>query len=320
MTSPTTKPSWRIVVILAMTMSVGGAAATLASFAARLHWALDLTTHWPVQLALGSLLPTGLLLAVKRWKLAILPALVVIINASIVLPVYMPAKASPANGPSLRLLSVNVHTANTQTDLLIDLVKREQPDVVVLMEINRRWERDLQPLLADYPHHLIAPREDNFGIALLSRHPLLEKKAEHLGESDVPTIFAQLEVDSQRVRVIATHPLPPVSGEFARLRDAQLRELGQRVVQMNEPVILAGDLNVTLWSPVFRDLLRTSSLRDSRQGFGVHATWPTGGGLLCIPIDHVLASQTIHVKNMHIGSDIGSDHLPILAELILPAP
>ena len=70
-------PHWRIVLILAMAMSIAGVAATLAGFGARWHWVLDLATHWPVQLTAGSLIPLGLLLALKRWKLAIIPALVV---------------------------------------------------------------------------------------------------------------------------------------------------------------------------------------------------------------------------------------------------
>lgn len=314
------KPTWRLVIILAMAMSLAGVLATLAGFGARLHWLLDLATHWPVQLALGSLLPLGMLLALKRWKLAILPAAVVIVNAAIVLPLYWPEDQPLATGPTLRVLSVNVHTGNTQSQLLLELVKREQPDVVMLMEINRRWDGELQPLLETYPHHLIAPREDNFGIALLSRHPLIEKKAEHLGDSDVPTIFAMMEMNHLRVRLVATHPLPPVSRQYARLRDAQLKELGQRVGDGDEPVILAGDLNTTTWSPGFRKLLQQAGLRDTRQGHGVLATWPAGGGLLCIPIDHVVVSSTIRVENWQLGSKIGSDHLPIVVNLVLPEP
>ena len=36
------------------------------------------------------------------------------------------------------------------------------------------------------------------------------------------------------------------------------------------------------------------------------------------PIDHCLVSSEIQVQNFKLGQAIGSDHLPIIAELLIP--
>jgi hypothetical protein len=36
------------------------------------------------------------------------------------------------------------------------------------------------------------------------------------------------------------------------------------------------------------------------------------------PVDHILVSRNIEVKHFEVGPDIGSDHLPLIADLRLP--
>jgi len=86
-------------------------------------------------------------------------------------------------------------------------------------------------------------------------------------------------------------------------------------------VIIAGDLNVSMWSPFYRSLIKQSGLHNARQGFGI---LPSQSGIapqfaiLSAPIDHCLVSSDIQVENFRLGSNIGSDHLPIIADLLIP--
>jgi endonuclease/exonuclease/phosphatase (EEP) superfamily protein YafD len=85
-------------------------------------------------------------------------------------------------------------------------------------------------------------------------------------------------------------------------------------------VIIAGDLNVSMWSPFYRSLIKRSGLHNARQGFGI---LPTQSGIspqfaiFSAPIDHCLVSSDIQVKNFRLGRHIGSDHLPIIADLFI---
>jgi endonuclease/exonuclease/phosphatase (EEP) superfamily protein YafD len=112
--------------------------------------------------------------------------------------------------------------------------------------------------------------------------------------------------------------MPPVGGyELFLLRNAQLQEAAMTMRQLPEPKILIGDLNTTVWSPYFSQLVEESGLRDARKGFGVVPTWPTDfpTPLMRIPIDHCLVSRDIRVVNIGAGPRVGSDHLPLIVDL-----
>jgi endonuclease/exonuclease/phosphatase (EEP) superfamily protein YafD len=135
------------------------------------------------------------------------------------------------------------------------------------------------------------PREDNFGIGLLSKLPLAESEIVHIGSADVPSVLATVSTGDTNLRVLATHPLPPVGREYARRRSEQLDRLPD-FVRSPLPVLLLGDLSVTPWNHHFRRLLARTGLQDSAQGYGVQPTWPNYNPILRIPIDHCLHSLT----------------------------
>jgi len=81
-----------------------------------------------------------------------------------------------------------------------------------------------------------------------------------------------------------------------------------------------GDFNATPWSRPFRRVLTRSGMCDSRTGFGMEASFPAAAALVRIPIDHVLASCSIGVRDRHIERDVGSAHLPVVIDLVVPRP
>lgn len=240
------------------------------------------------------------------------------LNASVVLPCYWGVKTQEPQGVEterLRVLLSNVYTANTHSELLIELVQAENPDIVVLEEVNDRWINELQKLNVRLPYSKWISRSDNFGIGIWSRLPFSEVKVIEFGDYSVPSIEAEVEFAGQKLSILATHPVPPVSvGGFAE-RNAQLVDLAGLARQSVLPMILVGDLNVTMWSPYYRRVILESGLKDARKGFGVLPTWPTLLPFMKIPLDQCLVSPSIHVRGFKTGTSVGSDHLPIIVDL-----
>jgi endonuclease/exonuclease/phosphatase (EEP) superfamily protein YafD len=85
------------------------------------------------------------------------------------------------------------------------------------------------------------------------------------------------------------------------------------------PVVVAGDLNMSPWSPFFSRLVKASGLTDSEPGFGFQPTWPTYQPILYLPLDHVLVSRDVIVADRRTAADVGSDHLPVVID-IAPGP
>ncbi len=80
-------------------------------------------------------------------------------------------------------------------------------------------------------------------------------------------------------------------------------------------VYVMGDFNCTTWSPFLQDFLQLTNYRDSRQGFGVQASWPADKWWARIPIDHAFVSKDVHVHSRVVGTPASSDHLPIIFEI-----
>jgi endonuclease/exonuclease/phosphatase (EEP) superfamily protein YafD len=106
-----------------------------------------------------------------------------------------------------------------------------------------------------------------------------------------------------------------VSATCTEARDTFLKELADVVAALEGPKILLGDLNATLWSPTFVDLLSAGELVDSQPGQGYQPTWPDVLGISLIPIDHVLVSPDVAVLRRSVGPSIDSDHRPVIVEV-----
>ena len=294
--------------------------ATIASFLGRLWWIFELTSHFPLQYALCLAALALAWTVFREWYLAGICGVCAIVNAILVALVYLPeGEQSQPAGQSLRIVSINVHTLNTRSDLVLDFLRNANADVILLMEVNNRWVAQLETLHTNYSYSLIQPREDNFGIAMFSRLPLINGRVLEFGSAGVPSVGSSVKVGDETVYLLGTHPLPPGSAEYARLRNEQLEAVARYVRSAIVPVVVAGDLNVTPWSPFFRDLIRESGLKNTSRGRGLFRSWPAWLWIVRIPIDQCLVSPSITVIDKSIGPKVGSDHMPVVVDLQIPA-
>jgi endonuclease/exonuclease/phosphatase (EEP) superfamily protein YafD len=246
-------------------------------------------------------------------------ALAALLNAAPVLLLWSGPGRGAGDDGSVRHRAVlfNVYVLNEQRARVLAWLRDTDPDFVVLLETDARWLDSLEPLRATHPHVVAQPRNDPFGIALFSRHPLHEARIELIGEAAVPSIFAGIELGGATATLAATHPVPPWGGLLAALRDEQLERIGERLASLSRPLLLLGDLNTSQASPLFGRLLAASGLRDSTRGFGLQPTWPADMPLLAIALDHCLHSDDIEILDRTVGPDLGSDHRPLIVDFRL---
>ena len=239
-------------------------------------------------------------------------------------PPPSPSMAGTAPRAALKILLSNVLSSNPDPAPLLALIAAEKPDLVALLEINRRWENQLSAALGpDYPQATFRSREDNFGIALLSRIPTSDTRLEFLADAEVPSLSLTLALDGQPLRVLLTHPLPPGDTTSTALRDRHLAALNDWATTTRQPaagkampVLILGDLNSTPWCPPLRHLLADAGLRPARCDHAwVAPTWPAPIPFLRIPLDHALLDSSLACTSYRVGPDIGSDHLPVILEV-----
>jgi endonuclease/exonuclease/phosphatase (EEP) superfamily protein YafD len=284
------------------------------------HQYFELASHFKVQYLVLSLGCFGVLFGLTRslrnpWVW--LSLLCFGLNAVVVLPWYFPHPI--ASGQTLRVIVANVLTSNQQYEEVVAWVKTERPAILMTMEVNATWAKHLESLKPILPYSLVEARDDNFGIALYSALPLEQAHLKEWNEGDLsaPSIVADVKWQDQRLKIVATHPLPPTNSDYFQARNAHLQEMARDIQTSGKPTIVLGDLNLSMWSPYYRQLVQTAKLTNSRQGFGIQPTWGHRTGILTIPIDHCLITRPLQIQNSRVGSDIGSDHRPLVVDVTI---
>jgi endonuclease/exonuclease/phosphatase (EEP) superfamily protein YafD len=316
---PKTTKRQRLLELLASFAAAGTvvvAGLTLAGFGARWWWRLEQACHFRVQYAALLLIAALTLWMVHRRRLAAIAMFAAMINVVFTAPIYWPPPNAHLKCSPIRIVSFNVLSKNTQQEQVLSYLREQAADVVLLMEVNSTWAKTAERLSDLYPYQHIVARDDNFGIALLSRTAWGSIETLELGAAEVPSIVAKFDSPQGRWIFIGTHPVPPGSRFLAERRNEQLQQLAALSRRQQGPVVLAGDLNITSFSPFFQDLVATSGLRDSRQGRGVQASWGPAPGME-IAIDHCLVSPDIAVRGRAVGPHIGSDHRPVVVDFCL---
>ena len=299
---------------LVLLAALGVLAATAAALAAKTWWIFDLFAHFKLQYAALLLVLTGALLALGRRRFAALTALCLLPNVwplAAYWAAVAPASPAVAEVDRIKLMSVNVEWRNRSAARLLDMIRDEAPDAVLVVEYTAEWRERLGPIFADYPHRVELDGGRAFGIALLSRAPL--KNVQPFKLESTPAIDATLVTARGELLLIGVHLLPPTRAAWAAERARQLDALAERAQRIDGALAIAGDFNLSAYSPHFSGLLRTAGLRDSRAMPGI--TWPSFLPLLGIPIDHCIVSDEVGVAAFRRLPAFGSDHYPIVVEL-----
>jgi endonuclease/exonuclease/phosphatase (EEP) superfamily protein YafD len=221
---------------------------------------------------------------------------------------------------NIQLLICNVFEENKDTDKLKNLIKSVKPDLFLLAEVNNKWVDAMSVFEEEYKHNIIHPLENTYGLALYSKLELVEPEIKFLVEYDVPSFHTKVKLDSgEKFRLYCLHPRPPVPTENHRSleRDAELLIVGKIVEEVDEPTIVAGDLNDVAWSRTTTMFQRISNLLDPRIGRGLYNSFHAHHWFLRFPLDHVFHSNHFRLDRLERMPDVGSDHFPIFVSLCL---
>jgi endonuclease/exonuclease/phosphatase (EEP) superfamily protein YafD len=305
---------WFCLALLVLVLAAG----TLSALYADRIWYCELATHFQLQYVVLLSIVTVLFALDARYKWAVFSLVVAASAFSYhLLPLYAGGRPEDKGPRTLRLVSSNIAFFNQTKEALLTFIAAEKPDVILLYEVSDEWTDTLKKLEATYPHFQVAPRKRHAGIAIFSRLPLENLQVPTVGKAPSPVITATVVVNELKFTVMGAHPDPPVTWTDTLERNDQLEGLAELVVSLPTPLVLAADLNTSSWNPVFQRLIDNTGLRDSRRGFGVQASWSTKLPLLRTTIDHCLVSPRVKVLDRRLGPNIGSDHFPIVVDLLV---
>jgi endonuclease/exonuclease/phosphatase (EEP) superfamily protein YafD len=223
--------------------------------------------------------------------------------------------AVPERG--LRIMLANVLMHNRRADELLAITDETDPDILLAVETDDWWDRQLAPLEQRYPHSVRCPLPNTYGLHLFSKLELRETLLRYLVEPDVPSVRTDVRLRSgDWIAFWGVHPRPPKPAQDTEQRDAELLIVGREARESALPSVVGGDLNDVAWSHTTRLFQRISGLLDPRVGRGLYATFPAQIPFFRWPLDHLFHGASFTLFELRRLPYFGSDHFPILIGLM----
>lgn len=257
-------------------------------------------------------------------------------------PYALPQTIERPSGAALTAASFNVWGGNSHFDLINAWLRESDADLILLQEVPPEYVQAMPPdILALYPARF-HPGADagNHGIVVLSRHPIVATETGSYAHRLV------LDIDGQEAAVYAVHLTYPGTGPARidvsnialrvaasydnRPSNSQIAELLERLDREPLPYIVAGDFNTSAYTPTYRLMAKTMQDAYHEAGNGLGHTWPADRAIVnwvpgfvppLLRIDYIWHSAHFRAVGARNGPPgLGSDHLPVIAELVLTAP
>lgn len=232
---------------------------------------------------------------------------------------------------NVRMFNLYKHIKNNSVDdKIVDFISEQHPDILAIQEYYHSEQRQL-----NYKYSYFQPSlNSNFGLAIFSTFPIINKGSLSFKHSANNAIFADIVTPKDTVRVYNLHleslKINPDKENFGqenseklikRLKSAFLKQASQ-VEQFlkhqntwKKHSIVCGDFNNTAYSWVYRQISKHKKDAFVVAGSG---TGKTFNYPFPARIDFILTDNTTTIHRFKTFDKKYSDHFPILSEISYP--
>lgn len=255
-------------------------------------------------------------------------------------------EALAPNQKALKLVSINIEFMFLGNEVLQAFLQKENPDILLLQEVVwrrqiKRWTDRSLPIGSAGQHGF--PEFYHVGQlgehAVYSKLPILsidERVIEgtlHEGARDFYSpdrllMHLTLDTGEKPLNLVVVHSDSPRSKvrwinkqNYFDEVDTVLSEIRSK---NDSDIVVMGDWNSSPWSKRFQKTLSDNDLKTAYPD-----GWPQNTRffydyrlqkILGATVDHIAVSDDVKFIDISLGSHIGSDHLPLIAEIALPQP
>ena len=255
------------------------------------------------------------------------------------LPLHQPelAGGAVADGadpaPHLKVVSANVWYRNDGYAAAVHYLESTDADVIGLIEVTPQWLGALQPLYEKYPYRIDCMQSTPpCEMLLLSKHPFQRSYAGRIEGRSPVIVWGEIAFEGRSVTVAATHlawPLraaadddrvlpagalqPSLADAYPLVQSEQAANLAQYLKGLGPDLVLMGDFNSVPWSRTQAALRAATGLVNAGP---MVPTWPSWQSeWIRLPIDQIMTRGALARRDFKSGFYIGSDHLPVEAEI-----
>jgi endonuclease/exonuclease/phosphatase (EEP) superfamily protein YafD len=153
-------------------------------------------------------------------------------------------------------------------------------------------------------------RIDPFGMAWFSRHPIM--LTDTFSAAEIPNLLVNVQLpDGLLVNMVSMHTRVPGNAAAYKNIRRHFHEAAEYMQSLEDPVIVAGDLNLPSWVNEVREFKLQGQLKDSRRDI-LPASMQGTVNLLKVPVDHILFTADMECTAFHEILDAKDGHLGIV--------
>jgi endonuclease/exonuclease/phosphatase (EEP) superfamily protein YafD len=271
--------------------------------------------------AAWTLVPAVVAIASRRWPVAAVAVVAVVLMAWCVLPRALPGGRGPQDGTRVTVLTINMFVGAADPAAIVRLVRDHDVSLLAVQEFSPAARQGLTTAGLDalLPLHALADEVGTTGSGLYSRFPIASSYSERLVGGNMQVYATVQPPGTTPLEVVSAHPLAPYSLAVLKLWRSDL-EAEPAADRHGPPRIVLGDFNSTLdHAPVRRLIARGYRDAADATGHGLAGTWGPYHGRPVPPVtlDHVLVDERIGVRDVQVHAVPGSDHRAVLATLVV---
>lgn len=288
-------------------------AVTILGYCSKYNFLFDICSQFRMQyLLFGLILLVYCIIRKHKNILSLLIVCIVILNLISVLGSLKFNDVTKKQGFKIEI--INLLTKNKKYNAVRKEINDKSPDILVIQELDDKWSEELQAVKENYPFIYEISRQDNFGIALYSKIHITEIRKFFVGTLDVPAISAFCDYEGKVFEIICIHTTPPTNQTYFKNTQKITQDLADYIAENGHNAIIAGDFNTSHYSYNYKNFIKTSKMQDLSSIF--HPTWSAFWLFpFRITLDHLFVTKSFAVRDYAVGNNIGSDHLPIWAEI-----
>ena len=294
-------------------------------------WLLDVLAIFLPWVLLATLALFAIALWRGRWMAVIFLGFAIVAMVGMFGRLLVPRIIKTKNPPPtptathLTVMTYNLGKGMAPSQSLLDVIQEINPDFIAIQELDTAQVTELRLGLEDrYPYQVFhgvgIP-----GIGFISRYPIADETLFYLQNRN-PYLRVQLTIEGQTLTVYNIHPSVEF-GPGCQVEDCggDIPVLATRAAAEDTPLIVMGDFNFSDQNRRFQYFIDHGFIDVfNTAGFGFGLTFlkrdlfNSNFNFPLFQLDHILVSDGFTPIRAWIGPDGGSDHLPLVTELIWP--
>ncbi len=236
----------------------------------------------------------------------------------------------------IKIMSYNVRMFNLYkwidddsiADKIVRFINKKQPDILAIQEFHDTKQKKFS---YKYQYFVPTSKKNNFGLAILSKFPIINKGSLNFSKSANNAIFIDVKKGKDTIRIYNIHlqslKINPTKENFGeetseklikRLADGFQKQASQTEVFLKHQqnwkgkTVICGDFNNTAYSWVYNQISYNKKDAFTEAGYGFGKTF---NYFFPMRIDFILTDTGATINSFKTYSHKYSDHFPIMTRV-----